>query len=123
MNKVIFLTGLLTALLFIGTAHGRQFDGQAIELEELLMQNSNAEMETVDENEIAKALIQIAPTVDYNRRVKLVGCVVAKLFCKTHAVIIQTQRWTSVRRQYDHGPYVITGSKKEFCDATKIICK
>ncbi len=88
MNKVTFLTGLLTALLFIGTAHGRQFDRQAFELEELkaLMQNSNAEMETVDENEIAKALIQT------KAEIMKVGCPAAQRYCLLERTAI-TQGW------------------------------
>ncbi len=38
MNKLIFLTGLLTALLFIGTAHGGPYNRKASELEQQILQ-------------------------------------------------------------------------------------
>ncbi len=85
MNKLVFLTGILTALLFIGTAHGRQFDEEALELEELqaLMQDSNAVMETVDEDEIAEA--QFAYSASYI--VGILGCPRAEELCKNRPVV------------------------------------
>ncbi len=58
MNKLIFLTGLLTALLFISTAHGGPYE-ETSELEQqilqAMMQDSTGAMETLDEedNEMA----------------------------------------------------------------------
>ncbi len=55
MNKLIFLTGLLAALLFIGTAHGRPYNEQEQQLNQALIQDSDALMDTFDEegNEMA----------------------------------------------------------------------
>ncbi len=62
MNKLICLTGLLTALLFIGTAHGGPYYKKTSELEQQvrdLMQDSDVVMETFDEED-EMADIQVA---------------------------------------------------------------
>ncbi len=127
MNKLIFLTGLITALLFIGTAHGRQFDRQAFELDELqaLMQDSNAvmeiEYEDEDEDEIAKAqFLKVVLSA-----VKTVGCIAAKAYCKYESIMDNTAiKQGKVRDFVGKVKRVLSKyvTKKNFCAATKFLC-
>ncbi len=109
-HKLVFLTGLLTALLFIGTAHGRQFDEQALELEELqaLMEDSNAVMETGDEDEIAEA----QSVIDV---LKKVGCAAAKIICKSQTLMDNRATTQDIKD-------FIAKSKAKFCAATTLLC-
>ncbi len=105
MNKIVFLTGLLTALLFIGTTHGGPFNRQASDPEHLralahrqleqlqaaLIQDQNAQvMETIDDkgNEMADAqidLLNFVPPFTAGSTIYLVskiGCRAAHDYCE-----------------------------------------
>ncbi len=82
MNKLIFLTGLLTALLFIGTAHGEPYE-ETSELEQQILQamrqDSDALMETIDEEDNEMASVEQSANVV--TIVRKVGCATGKRFC------------------------------------------
>ncbi len=111
MNKLVFLTGLLTALLFISTAHGRQFDEQAFEFEELqaLMQE--------DEDAEAQSLINT---------IKTAICGVANAYCghksfMDNTAIIQLNIKDILEKLKGlAGKY---GTKENLCILVKAICK
>ncbi len=151
MNKLIFLSGLLTALLFIGTAHGGQYE-ETSELEQqilqAMMQDSDDLMETVDEednemadeedNEMANAE-QAAIVVTL---IKKMGCVAAKRYCGLQDIMMAKQQGWRIRSAFrkvkDAARKVIrkvgdffrkvgdavkrVATKGNFCKAVKLIC-
>ncbi len=110
MNKLIFLTGLLTALLFIGTAHGGPYNEETSELEQqiiqAMMKDSTGAMETFDEedNEMAdeedNEMANEMADVEYNEMaeeqvspiviaaVRAAGCAAAKAYCANQAIMM-----------------------------------
>ncbi len=72
MNKLIFLTGLLTALLFIGTVHGGPYNE-----------------ETIDEEDNEMASVEQAAVWAV---VKKVGCVKARIYCSLQDIMMAKQQ-------------------------------
>ncbi len=124
------MTGLLTALLFIGTSHGEEVSELEEQLVRALMQDSEALMETFEEedNEIAEE--QKFPAIVI-KAVKTLGCTGAKAYCNSQAIMMDnranTQGWIrSIRFRdiFNKAKSLITGlvTKDNFCAATNSIC-
>ncbi len=111
MNKLIFLTGLLTALLFIGTAHGGPYNEETIDEED-------NEMASVEQAAIVVALV------------KKLGCVAAKKYCGLQDIMMaKKQGWIRsvvrkvgnfFRKVRDAIKGIVT--KGNFCKAVGIAC-
>ncbi len=108
MNKLVFLTGLLTVLLFIGTTHGGQFNQQASELKQLRalidqeqlqgqIQESNAEMETISNS---------------FRFISKYGCRLSLAYCR-FSVMDNTANAEDIGSKF---------SKKTFCSTVRYVC-
>ncbi len=143
MNKLVFLTGLLTALLFVGTVHGGPYyNGQTSDLEQLLqglvdleelqaaqIQDSNAMMEIVDEendNEMVDEQQAVVGAVA-GALIKKMGCAAAKHYCASQAnaislVSANTQGFFKLLKKL--GSFVKNSvfTKKNFCKAAKFPC-
>ncbi len=139
MNKLIFLTGLLTALLFIGTAHGGQYK-ETSELEQqilqAMMQDSDALMETIDEEDKEMADEEDKEMANVEQEgiaiglVKKVGCVAAKRYCGLQdTMMAKKQGWIrriirTIGKVFRTVGDVIKNivTKKTFCAAIKFAC-
>ncbi len=131
MNKLIFLTSLLTAFLFIGTAHGGPYNRKASELAEqqilqAMMQDSTGVMETFDEegNEMADEQISASDIF------KALGCAGAKYICSKQALMMddraKTQQWFvgagSIIVEAFQAILSSPAIKKGFCSTADRIC-
>ncbi len=139
MNKLVFLTGLLTALLFMGTVHGGPFNGQTSDLEQLLrglvdleelqaaqIQDSNAMMETVDEedNEMVNVMGHKAAAVA--KVLQKMGCAAAKHYCESQAnaislVSVNTQAYKILHKLTSFVKNSVL-TKKNFCKVVRQAC-
>ncbi len=118
MNKLIFLSGLLTALLFIGTVHGGPNE-EISELEQQMLQAMMQDMETIDEEDNEIASVEGASAVI--GIIKKYGCTLAKLYCAFQdRTIAKKQGWIRFRAIKDAILGVAT--KDNFCKAVKLAC-